>query len=68
MQHLMPHERPTAEDTGCIFKHRAAVPALCWAIALGLIVASGWLDSLAGGEAAPLAAADTAVSRAAPPR
>jgi hypothetical protein len=68
MQHIMPHERPTPEDTGRIFDNRAAVPALCWAIALGLIVVSGWMDSLAGIEAVPLVAAQTAASQATPTR
>ena len=68
MQHIMPHERPTAEDTGRIFGHRAAVPALCWALALGLIVVSGWLDALATSDAVPLAAAQAAASQAVPAR
>jgi hypothetical protein len=68
MQHIMPHERPTAEDTGRIRDNRAAVPALCWALALAIIVVAGWVDSVPAGASVPLVAAQTAAPQAAPSR
>ncbi len=44
MQHVMPHERPTAEDLGPIASQSAARPALCWLAALLLIVLAALAD------------------------
>jgi len=68
MQRVMPHDRPTAEDTGRVFEHRAAVPALCWALALGLIVVSAWLDAAGAGEGVSPAATQAAAAQAGAPR
>lgn len=69
MRHRMPHERPSAEDTGRLVDHPAIVPALCWAAVLALILASGWVDLMSARDAVALApAAPGAASQALPAR
>ncbi len=60
MRQVKPHERPDADDMQPILHHRATVPALCWVMAIVIIVVSGWLDTHQSIDAMDQAAAQSA--------
>lgn len=68
MQHVMPHERPTPQELGPIARQRAALPALCWAAALVLIVLAGWVDAWRAEQPLQVAVAQKAAAAASAPR
>ena len=58
----------TSEDTGELAEHRAALPAVAWAIALAVACAMSWLDVLPQHTSQEQLSADTAASAAPLPR
>ena len=68
MQHVMPHERPTAEELGPILEQRYALPAVAGAIALALIVLGGWMELRAATTAIHIVEAHQAAAVPAAPR
>lgn len=58
----------TSEDIGDIAEHRAALPAVAWAIALAVACAMSWLDVVPQHTSQEPASTETAASAAPLPR